>query len=167
MTITPGTNSSTSAGRRVGRLSINAAFTVPWLAASELPERAHDELHLRQVRATPRAGPHVRFAALMIAPGQGAVQVGGLEALVAPLADAGDIAHHLPHRGRRSVDHHLDLAGLPATGLSVDAVAERLAALQFESSEMSADTYFAKLAGRGGIGGPVDDGRLGPQADAV
>ena len=46
---------------------------------------------------------------------------------------------------------HLDLAGLPVTGLSVDAVAERLAALQFESSEMSADTYFAKLAGRGGI----------------
>ena len=46
---------------------------------------------------------------------------------------------------------HLDLAGLPVTGLSVDAVAERLPALQFESSEMSADTYFAKLAERGGI----------------
>ena len=47
------------------------------LAATELRERAHDELHLRQVRATPRAGPPVRFAALMIAPGQGSVQVGG------------------------------------------------------------------------------------------
>ncbi len=46
---------------------------------------------------------------------------------------------------------HLDLAGLPVTGLRVDAVAERLPALQFESSEMSADTYFAKLAERGGI----------------
>jgi hypothetical protein len=46
---------------------------------------------------------------------------------------------------------HLDLAGMPVTGLSVDAVADRLPALQFESSEMSADTYFAKLAERGGI----------------
>jgi hypothetical protein len=37
VTITPGTNSSTSAGRRVGRLSISFEVTVPWLAASELP----------------------------------------------------------------------------------------------------------------------------------
>ena len=37
VTITPGTNSSTSAGRSVGRLSISFAVTLPWLAASELP----------------------------------------------------------------------------------------------------------------------------------
>ena len=46
---------------------------------------------------------------------------------------------------------HLDLDGLPATGASVDAVAERLQALRFESSEMSFDTFFARLAERGGI----------------
>ena len=36
-------------------------------------------------------------------------------------------------------------------GRRVDAVAERLQALRFESTEMSSDTYFAKLAERGGI----------------
>ena len=46
---------------------------------------------------------------------------------------------------------HLDLDGLPATDVSVDAVADRLQALRFESSEMSSDTYFATLAERGGI----------------
>ncbi|MBK5296632.1 MAG: hypothetical protein JJE40_05685 [Vicinamibacteria bacterium] len=46
---------------------------------------------------------------------------------------------------------HLDLDGLPATDMSVDAVADRLQALRFESSEMSSDTYFATLAERGGI----------------
>jgi len=46
---------------------------------------------------------------------------------------------------------HLDLDGLPATGSSVDAVTERLQALRFESAEMSSETYFAKLAERGGI----------------
>lgn len=46
---------------------------------------------------------------------------------------------------------HLSLDGLPSSGLSVDAVVERLQALQFESGEMSADTYYAKLAERGGI----------------
>ena len=48
---------------------------LPWLAAPELPERAHDELHLCQVRSTPQAGPPVRFAALTIGAGQRAVQV--------------------------------------------------------------------------------------------
>jgi len=42
-------------------VSLGAVFL--YLAAPELPERAHDELHLRKVRATPRAGPPVRFAA--------------------------------------------------------------------------------------------------------
>ena len=37
VTITSGTNSSNSAGRSVGRLPISAAFTLPWLAAFELP----------------------------------------------------------------------------------------------------------------------------------
>jgi hypothetical protein len=46
---------------------------------------------------------------------------------------------------------HLDLSGLPATGLRAVAVAERLGTLQFESSEMSAGTYFSKLAECGGI----------------
>ena len=46
---------------------------------------------------------------------------------------------------------HLDLDGLAATGLTVDAVVDRLQALRFESSEMSFDAYFAKLAERGGI----------------
>jgi len=58
-------------------VSLGAVFL--YLAAPELPERAHDQLYLRQVRATPRAGPPVRFAALMITPGQGAVPVGGDE----------------------------------------------------------------------------------------
>ncbi len=49
------------------------------LAAPELPERAHDEPHLCQVRATPRAGPPVRLAALTISRGQRAVQIGGDE----------------------------------------------------------------------------------------
>ena len=46
---------------------------------------------------------------------------------------------------------HLDLDGLQETGSSVGAVTDRLQALRFESSEMSSDTYFAKLAERGGI----------------
>ena len=46
---------------------------------------------------------------------------------------------------------HLDLDGLAASGLTVDAVVDRLQALRFESSEMSFDAYFAKLAERGGI----------------
>jgi hypothetical protein len=58
-------------------VSLRADFL--YLAAPELPERAHDELHLRQVRATPRAGPPVRVAALTIGRGQRAVQVGGDE----------------------------------------------------------------------------------------
>ena len=37
VTITPGTNSSTSAGRSVGRLSMSFAVTVPALAASVVP----------------------------------------------------------------------------------------------------------------------------------
>ena len=39
VTITPGTNSSTSAGRSVGRLSMSVEVTVPALAASVLPTR--------------------------------------------------------------------------------------------------------------------------------
>ena len=46
---------------------------------------------------------------------------------------------------------HLDLDGLPAAGASVDAVTERLETLRFESAEMSFDTFFARLAERGGI----------------
>ena len=46
---------------------------------------------------------------------------------------------------------HLDLDGLPAAGASVDAVTERLQTLRFESAEMSFDTFFARLAERGGI----------------
>ena len=46
---------------------------------------------------------------------------------------------------------HLDLDGLPAAGASVDAVTERLQTLRFESTEMSFDTFFARLAERGGI----------------
>jgi PGM1 C-terminal domain len=45
---------------------------------------------------------------------------------------------------------HLDLDGLPAAP-SVDAVAQRLQTLRFESSEMSLDTFVARLAGGGGI----------------
>ena len=63
---------------RAGQLRTFGAVLL-YLAAPELSEGAHDELHLRQVPATPRAGPPVRFAALMIAPGQGGVQVGGDE----------------------------------------------------------------------------------------
>jgi hypothetical protein len=37
VTIDAGTNSSTSAGRSVGLLSISAALTTPWLAASDVP----------------------------------------------------------------------------------------------------------------------------------
>ncbi len=46
---------------------------------------------------------------------------------------------------------HLDLDGLPATDESVDAVAERMQALRFESSEMSLETFVARLAEDGGI----------------
>lgn len=46
---------------------------------------------------------------------------------------------------------HLSLEGLPSTGLTVGTIAARLGSLQFESSEMSADTYFATLAERGAI----------------
>jgi len=46
---------------------------------------------------------------------------------------------------------HLDLDGLLASNSSTAAVTERLQALKFESSEMTAGTYFAKLAERGGI----------------
>jgi hypothetical protein len=37
VTMMPGTNSSTSAGRSVGRFSISRAVTRPWLAASDVP----------------------------------------------------------------------------------------------------------------------------------
>jgi len=59
--------------------TVSLGAVLPYLAAPELPERAHDELHLCQVRATPRAGPPVRFEALTIGRGQRAVQVGGDE----------------------------------------------------------------------------------------
>ena len=59
------------------------------LAAPELPERAHDELHLCQVRAAPRAGLPVRVAPLTIGRGQRAVQVGGDELHELPARHAG------------------------------------------------------------------------------
>src|SRR5882724_8975198 len=59
--------------------AVSLGAALPCVAAPKLPERAHDELHLCQVRATPRAGPPVRFAALTIGRGQRTVQVGGDE----------------------------------------------------------------------------------------
>jgi hypothetical protein len=59
--------------------TVSLGAVLPYLTAPELPERAHDELHLCQVHATPRAGPPVRFAALTIGRGQRPIQVGGDE----------------------------------------------------------------------------------------
>jgi hypothetical protein len=59
--------------------SVSLRPNIFYLAAPELPKRAHDELHLRQVGATPRASPPVRVAALTVGRGHRTVQVGGDE----------------------------------------------------------------------------------------
>ena len=49
------------------------------VATPELPERAHNELDLCQVRATPGARPQVRVAGSTLGRREGAIQIGGHE----------------------------------------------------------------------------------------
>src|SRR4030095_9147038 len=59
--------------------SVSLRLDFLYLAAPQLPERAHHASHFRPGRATSRAAPPVRFAAVMIGRGQRAVQIGGDE----------------------------------------------------------------------------------------
>src|SRR5262249_60221726 len=76
-------------GSEQGEESIPLPSVLLYIVAPQLPKRAHDDLHLRNVRATPGAGPPVPFATFTIGRGQRAVQVGGDELHELPARQAG------------------------------------------------------------------------------